>query len=679
MTRETGAPVGKPAGRAVGRLRRLLLAGFGVAIVLAATVAAYLFLRIEPGDYAALLNARAQELTGRSLSIAGRIGMSVSLVPTVSVEDVRFQNAPWGSRPDMLHAKRIEVVIALLPLLRGDVEIRALELVEPDLLLETNAAGAPNWIFDTPDTSPKRSAERQGAQPIGLHRARIKDGVVTYRDGKTLKTRRLQLDTLTLARDSETYAISAQGSVDSVPLALVGKTKPASAPDGSTRLEAKLTGAGATVSANGVIPWRTPSGVLDLALHAEVSDWSGIAKIAQISAFKLPPLEAVARLTSDADGYGLHDLLLGLGKSKANGSVRFATGERDMVFDAKLVADSIDLPELLGPSAPKPKAHNRVFSDEPFALGSLKAAKGRLDAQIGQLVMRDGRPLQGVSLVATMDHGKVKADPVRVRVGGRELRIRAEADAASAKALALDLTIQGTGIPLGALISLLDIAGTVEGAPTDVDVRVSGRGPSLRTLVAESSGEVRIVVGAGRVRGTSLDLGADITELLNVLNPARGTDPYTELKCAVVRLPIRRGVVRVDNSIAVETAKVHLIAAGVIDLRNETLDLGFRPKAVTGMGFGVGGLASLARLRGSLADPSVEADFSGAASAATRLGLAAITGRLSLLAGGMLAAAVPDAPCEAALTGKARTSAPPKEAKPSAFDGIFDGIKRIFQ
>jgi hypothetical protein len=180
------------------------------------------------------------------------------------------------------------------------------------------------------------------------------------------------------------------------------------------------------------------------------------------------------------------------------------------------------------------------------------------------------------------------------------------------------------------------------------------------------------------MRTQAINYGADITELLNAINPARKVDPYTELKCAVVRLPIRQGVARIDNSIAAETSKVHVIAGGVIDFRNETLDLGVRPKAVTGLGVGIGGLASLGRLRGSLSDPKVEIDAAGAATAAANVGMAVVSGGLSLLGGALVTDSVPDQPCQAALTGSVRSQTAAAQEKPGIVDSVVGGFKKLF-
>src|SRR5690606_5752163 len=77
-------------------------------------------------------------------------------------ENVRLQNAPWGSRPDMLTAKRVEVEIALLPLLARRVRIEGLEVIEPDLVLEVDRNGNGNWQFAADGAKPAERSEVDG-------------------------------------------------------------------------------------------------------------------------------------------------------------------------------------------------------------------------------------------------------------------------------------------------------------------------------------------------------------------------------------------------------------------------------------------------------------------------------------------------------------------------------------
>ena len=83
----------------------------------------------------------------------------------------------------MVTIKRVEIQIALLPLLHGNVEIRGLTLVEPDVLLEVGRDGAKNWEFK-PKGEKKASSAGGSAQQIDVRKAKIENGAVTYRDIK---------------------------------------------------------------------------------------------------------------------------------------------------------------------------------------------------------------------------------------------------------------------------------------------------------------------------------------------------------------------------------------------------------------------------------------------------------------------------------------------------------------
>jgi uncharacterized protein involved in outer membrane biogenesis len=54
----------------------------------------------------------------------------VSLEPKVVLQDVSLGNAPWGKSPQMITAKRVEVPMALLPLLYRDFQARTLALAD---------------------------------------------------------------------------------------------------------------------------------------------------------------------------------------------------------------------------------------------------------------------------------------------------------------------------------------------------------------------------------------------------------------------------------------------------------------------------------------------------------------------------------------------------------------------
>jgi len=267
--------------------------------------------------------------------------------------------------------------------------------------------------------------------------------------------------------------------------------------------------------------------------------------------------------------------------------------------------------------------------------------------------------------------GKIDSDALTLRLQGRELKVDLKADASSGKYLAVDAALAGSDVPLAALTGLLGLTPPPEGAPTDIALKFSGRGNSVRTLMASANGSVRVVVGPGRIKNRAINVGADITELLNALNPARAQDPYSNVKCAVLRFPVRNGIAKISNGIALETTKIRLIGGGTVNLRNEALELGFRPEAASGLGVGAGNLASFAKVEGTIANPRIGLDMASTATAAAAAGAAVMTGGLTLLAGGLLIDTVPDNPCQVALTGA------PKRKK-GVVDKVLDPLKKLF-
>ena len=72
--------------------------GFIVALIIAVYVilSTYNFNSLKPQ-----ITKAAKEATGRELTLGGDIHLKIGLTPALVMENVSFQNAPWGSRPDM--------------------------------------------------------------------------------------------------------------------------------------------------------------------------------------------------------------------------------------------------------------------------------------------------------------------------------------------------------------------------------------------------------------------------------------------------------------------------------------------------------------------------------------------------------------------------------------------------
>ena len=201
----------------------------------------------------------------------------------------------------------------------------------------------------------------------------------------------------------------------------------------------------------------------------------------------------------------------------------------------------------------------------------------------------------------------------------------------------LALVWQASGLDLSALLAAAGSPRQVKGGKTDVTVNVTTRGTTERQWARNASGSVLAVVGPASV-ANSKETESDFGKIAQAVNPLRSAQSETELKCAVFRLPLHDGIAQVDHSIAAETREFGVLANGTIDLRDETLDLAITPRMHVALPVDLGQVASLVRVRGSLASPSVGVDAQaaaatiaqiGAAAAAGKGGLAALTGALT--------------------------------------------------
>jgi len=385
------------------------------------------------------------------------------------------------------------------------------------------------------------------------------------------------------------------------------------------------------------------------------------------------------------DATRLEDLSVGFGSSKATGEAVLSGPARKKIA-LRLSAPSIALADLKLPpraaaggapatKAAEPAKKGRVFSDEPVSFAGLAGSDVEGDVTIGELKLNDKEKLTDVHARFTLKDARLDAPDLAAKTMGGTVHGSIKVDATHPVEPTLALAVQANGLDLSALLAAGGSPRQVKGGKTDVTVNVTTRGTTERQWARNASGNVLAVVGPASV-ANSKDTESGLGKIAQAVNPLRGTQSETELKCAVVRLPLHDGIATVDHSIGAETRELGVLANGTIDLRNETLDLAITPHARVALPVDLGQLASLVRVRGSLASPSVAIDAQAAAATIAQIsaaaaggkgGLAALTGALAAKPGAGATAGAPE--CDVAL-GRAKAtataSAPSSASSPAA-------------
>lgn len=636
-----------------------VLAGVAIALVVVLVGIVVAVYAVDVNTLIAPIKDRVKAATGRDLTVRGGGSLSLSLQPKLVLTDVTLGNARWGTAPEMVKAERLELQVALLPLLSRRFELVELTLVRPVIALETDAKGQKNWEFagtNPPAVSPAASAAPGAAAVVGVGNVVITDGALTYRDGKTGDLTRVAIERFFVrARGADApVATEFRGKVDDVAVSLEGTLGPI-----ASLLEKR---------------WPYP-----VSLKGEIQG---------------RPTDVSAKVKAQDNVYTLDDLNLKFGANAVTGDFAVLTGGPRPKFKFALHAPTLSVKDLpiavrtaaasAAKAAPAP-ASARIFADTPVDFSALRAfdADGSLAA--GRLVLAEGNAIDNFRVVIALAGGRLDVPTVQGALLGGSLAGNFTVDAARSGAASLTVRLNGTGLALGAMLAAVGKPREVRGGSSDLAVNVAMRGGSPREWASTVSGNVKLVVGPATLVNTKVRLDGSIERLLDAVNPFRTSDPSTDLVCAVIRLPFDNGIARIDKSIGMETKQLGVSASGTLDLRNETLDFSFAPRVHKGIPIQIPNLAQLVRFAGPITAPQVKVDAVGSAAAIASIGAAVGTGGLSAIGQALLSSAEAggDGPCRVAL-GNAGAQARTKDAPPgtnapvTTVEDVGKAIGRLF-
>ena len=626
-------------------MRRAALIILGVAAGITALIlvaVAIAVATVDPRTLVGPMQARIKAATGRELAIAGPVDLKLSLEPRLVVGDVSFGNAPWGKAKEMLRARKIEARVALLPLIRRRFEVVELALDHPVIALETDAHGRGNWEFGTAatTTAAKASAASSDAASamaaIGVANLVIDNGAITWRDGVSGRTTEVGVDRLTMHARNFTapMAIDFRGKVDGTPVALSGELGPAQS----------------------LLARGTPYPV---AVKGQV-DGTGVSLSTKI---------ARSGTTTTFD-----DLDLAYGSIAARGSLRSVATAGRTHYVVALDLPSLSLPAGGSPEAgsaipPRPGADRAkwMIPDTPLPLAPVAALDAEGTLAIGEVKFRGGQRFGKVDARFVSQGGKLDLKLSSAAVLGGSVTGDVEFNARGAVAPSLHLQLSAQNIDLGALAAFTGNAREIRDGKVRASVDLAASGTTPHRWASSMSGSMLAVSGPATLTGAAGGAESTLSRITVLLDPLRGARNATELRCAVIRLPVSDGVARVDRSIAVETGEIGVLASGTIDFRNETIDLALQPQLRRGVSIDVSQIASIVRVRGSFAHPAVGVDAVQSAQTIARIGaLAEKGGGLAALGRALVAPpATGGEPCAIAMGGAAARQ-PAAGARPSA-------------
>lgn len=501
--------------RSRGWLRWLLLALALVVLLPLGAVAAFL-LTFDADAYRPRIETAVEAATGRDLAIGGPVRTKLSLVPTITLQDVALANPPGFSRPTMLAARRMQAEVALLPLLSRRVEIRRVLLDGADLLLERDAGGRGNWVFEPAAPNPAPAPAPALQEPAGprdppfalsVGSFVLADSALGWRASPAAPVQTLSIQRLAAEVPAPGEGLRLSGRLGLGPLAI--------ALDGETGPPSALLSPPAAAGTTSTVPWPlrvvlSGDGGLRLGVEGSIGDPVRRRGYRLALTAAVPQLEQLAPLLPDAPLPPLRQVEATATLAEAEGAPAFS--------DLRLVAGEGPL-QLLHPGL---RLESLALA-LPRLAGPLSVdVAARLGATPFMVEGQTGSPLR---LIAPAPGAE--AWPVVLRASLGEARLSIEGTIADPRALTgADLALAARVPSLAVLAPLLPrgAAGLPRLHDIALDTRLSERGPRfaagavlqglrLTTSAGDLEGDLTWVIGTrqgltGSLRAARLDLDA---------------------------------------------------------------------------------------------------------------------------------------------------------------------------
>lgn len=409
----------------MGRILVLIVAG--MMILLGVAVLAVRSVNFD--QVKDMLTDQVQAATGRTLTITGPLDFKLGLVPSVVASGISLANPPGASRPEMVKVKQFEMEVALLPLLQKEIRINRLILLEPDILIETEATGPGNLSF-TPPAAPREPASaKEGTSSASgytlmLKQVRIKKGTIGWLNRGAARPQTMAIEELTMGQDSaapEKLSLEMTAAVSGHSLRLAGQLGafgPAlQGQPWPVRLRVDLKNI--ELQVEGVIAQLTAFRGLDLRLKASGSEMSEVLTLVENDAAgrlpRLGPFTSSARLQDQGSKLFFSELVVEAGKREllaldAQGRISDLTG--NLLAELRFNAASDNPAELfrlagadLAPRGPFQLAALFKGTRTAVQLEDMKATLGKSDLQGSLSLLPLARPRISGQLVSRLIDG----------------------------------------------------------------------------------------------------------------------------------------------------------------------------------------------------------------------------------------------------------------------------------
>jgi AsmA protein len=490
----------------------IVLGGVAGLLVILAVVLTLVF---DPNQYKPEIIKLVKDKTGRDFKIEQKIGWS--FFPRLGIEagGIELANAPGFGKDPFARLEAAGVHVAVMPLLRGKIEVSSVYLNGLQLNLAKNTAGKTNWDDlvpaegKKPSAPEKKEATKLPVEGLTIGRLEVRRANLLWRDqqaGSTLTVKNLNLTTSTFVANEP----------------------------------------------------------MDLSLAFELAR----DKAAPIKA------DLRSRLTASADALKLANVDLKVDDSRLQGSIEIRDFSSPAVrFD--LALDKIDLDRYLASGSSTATPAKAAPADQPVEvpLSTLRSLNVNGKFQVGTLTAM-GLKSTEAKVVVNAKNGLITLGPNSAKLYQGNYHGQTVVDARG-KTLQLKLDEKLEGVQVGPLLKDMKLFDHYSGAG-NVSLNLTAQGFDANAIKRSLNGNAAVSIKDGRIDG--VDLGkalktvfgkGDTLTKLTQLVPSPGD--HTVFGQMSGTFQVKNGVAN-NNDLVLRAVDFTATGKGMADLGNEKMD-----------------------------------------------------------------------------------------------------------
>lgn len=497
---------------------------------------------------------------GRPVTIRSVSRESVfSFTPVFRVGGIDVPQAKWAGLGKLASIENLRFRIAILPALVGQASPELLSADGVTLDFVRDESRRVNW------RDGDHAADAQGG---GVSLAAIGKVVANLRYRDALQKRSMSLVVTIDPRQG--LVARGHGEIEGNPVGIV-LTGPVKGQSEPWPFEASIVGPAVELRAKGVAAGPLNTSNMTLRMSARANDLKLIDRVIEAGLFGTQPINVTADVGHSDKRWTIRGLAGTIGGSRFNADLTVDKSSSRSKIDGGIRFSRLDFADLSTDSAQAKAAAlirsegAKIVPNTRINIGKIDKTDGRVAIRIDEIVGAGGSGLRSVEGVLTMDHRLLIAKPFNVQLSRGTLAGEIRVDQQKGQAepqVSIALDVRGSSIDA--------LAGGTGAVDATVDGRLSlvGSGSTIREAVGRSDGSIGLIAYDGILPAKLARLlGFDVGKGLLV-----GDGQRAKLRCAVIRLDMRRGVGTVSPAI-VDTSESQTRASGSVTFPEERIAL----------------------------------------------------------------------------------------------------------